>query len=49
LRGQWPRSGDFGGERGFVMNRDEKISGIGGISAAVPFMKRDIRGRAFAT
>jgi hypothetical protein len=37
-----------GGVRGFAKNCDEKKSGIGGMSDAVPFMKREIRGRTRA-
>jgi hypothetical protein len=33
-----------GGVRGLARNRDEKTSGIGGMSAAVPFTKREILG-----
>lgn len=35
--------------RGCVKNRDEKISGIGGMSTAAPFTMREIRRRACAT
>jgi hypothetical protein len=39
-----------GGARGFEKKRDEKIAGIGGMSAAMPFRKREmICGRACAT
>jgi hypothetical protein len=38
-----------GGVVGFAKNRDAKISGIGGMSAAVAFTKRDICGRTCAT
>jgi len=41
--------GGFVGVRGCVKNRDEKISGIGGMSAAAPFTMREIRRRACAT
>jgi hypothetical protein len=47
--GQWERR-CWGGFRGFEKNRDEKISGIGGMSAAMPFRKREmIRGHACGT
>jgi hypothetical protein len=42
-------TGSTGGVVGFERNRDEKISGIGGMSAAVPPMKRETRRRACAT
>ena len=42
-------TGSTGGVVGFEINRDEKISGIGGMSAAVPPMKRETRRRACAT
>jgi hypothetical protein len=32
----------LGGVRGFVRNRDEKMSGMGSASAALPVMKREI-------
>ena len=38
-----------GGAVGFAKNRDEKASGIGGMSAAVSFTKREICGPACAT
>jgi hypothetical protein len=34
---------------GFVRNRDEKISGMGDMSAGVAVTKREIRGRTCAT
>jgi hypothetical protein len=40
VRGAVAACGEIG--RGFVKNRDEKVSGIGGMSAAVPFTKREI-------
>ena len=36
------------GGRGFEKNREEKISGIVGIMAAVPFMNREKNGRIIA-
>jgi hypothetical protein len=42
VRGAVAACGDIG--RGFVKNRDEKIPGIGGMSADVPFTKREILG-----
>ena len=38
-----------GGVRGFEKNIEEKMSGIGGMSAAVPFTMREILGCACAT
>jgi hypothetical protein len=38
-----------GGFLGFVKNIDEKISGIGGMSAAAPFTMRETSGRTCAT
>jgi len=37
------------GVRGAVRNRDENTSGNSGMSAAVPFMNREIRERTCAT
>lgn len=37
------------GFRSFEKNIEEKMSGIGGMSAAVPFTMREIRGCACAT
>ncbi len=42
-------TGSTGGVVGFEKNRDGKKSGIGGMSAAAPPMKRETRRRACAT
>ncbi len=51
---EWPGVGGVvtasaGGVPGFVKNRDEKMSGNGGMSADAPFTMREISGRACAT